>query len=122
MFPNDEYIKKLKNQISESLSILDQSGIRDDHIRWGFIKSEIRQFSITFSNNLSKPLNPEREILEKELKVKDFEKFGLSYFDNEDYLPCKTRLDKIYDKKVEVLESGASATGTKKEKNLLNSS
>ena len=56
---------------------------------------------ITFSKNLSKSLNAEREILEKELK--DFEKSGSSYFDNEDYLACKTKLDKIYEKKVEGL-------------------
>ena len=79
---NDECTNKLKNHISESLSILDQNGIRDDQIRWEYIKFEIRQFSITFSENLSKSLNTEREILEKELK--DFEKSGSSYFDNED--------------------------------------
>ena len=118
MLANDEYINKLTNHISESLSILDQNGIRDDQIRWEFIKFEIRQFSITFSKNLPKSLNAEREILEKELK--DFEKSGSRYFDNEDYLACKTELDQICDKRV--LELGASATGTKKEKNLLNSS
>ena len=48
---------------------------------------------------MSKSLNTEREILEKELK--DFEKFGSSYSDYEDYLACKTKSDKIYDKKVE---------------------
>ena len=37
------------------------------------------------------------QILEKELK--DFEKSSTSYFNNEDYLSCKTKLDKIYDKK-----------------------
>ena len=101
MLANDEYINKLTNHISESLSILDQNGIRDDQIRWEFIKFEIRQFSITCSKNLPKSLNAEREILEKELK--DFEKSGSRYFDNEDYLACKTKLDQIYDKKVEGL-------------------
>ena len=38
-------------------------------------------------------LNAEREILEKELK--DFEKSGSSYPDNEDYLACKSKLDKV---------------------------
>ena len=46
-------------------------------------------------------MNAEREILERELN--DSEKSGSSYFDNEDYLACKTKLDKIYDKKVEGL-------------------
>ena len=57
------------------------------------------------SKNLSKLLNAEREILEKELK--DFEKSGSSYFVNEDYLACKTKLDKIYDKKVQGLKIGS---------------
>ena len=83
------------------MSILDQNGIKDDQIRWGYMKFEIRQFSITFSKNLSKFLNAEGEILEKELK--DFEKSGSSYFNNDDYLACKTKLDKIYDKKLEGL-------------------
>ena len=49
LFSNDEYTNKLKNHIS--LSIPDQNGIRDDQIRWEYIKFEIRQFSITFSEH-----------------------------------------------------------------------
>ena len=103
MLSNDECINKLKNHISESLSILDQNDIRDDQIRCKYTKFEIRKLfkKITFSKYLSKSLNAEREILEKELK--DFEKSSSSYFDNEDYLACKTKLDKIYDKNVEGL-------------------
>ena len=101
LLSNDEYINKLRNHISESLSILDLNEIRDYHIRWEYIKFEMRQFSIIFSKNLSKFLNAERDILEKELM--NFKKSGSSYFDNEDYLACKTKLDKIYDKKVEGL-------------------
>ena len=65
------------------------------------MKFEIRQFSITFSKNLSKFLNAKGEILERELK--DFEKSASSYFNNDDYLACKTKLDKIYNKKLEGL-------------------
>ena len=101
MLSNDEYTNKLKNHISKSLSVLNQSGIKDDRIRWEHIKFEIKQFSITFFKKLSKSLNAEREILERELN--DSEKSGSSYFDNEDYLACKTKLDKIYDKKAEGL-------------------
>ena len=99
MLSNDEYINKLRNHKSEVLSILDQNGIRDDQIRREYVKFEIRQSSITFSKNLSTSLNAERVILERELK--DLEKSGSSYYDNDDYLACKTKLDKIYDKKVE---------------------
>ena len=111
MLSNDENINKLRNHVSESLRILDQNGIEDDQIRWEFIKFEIRQFLITSSKNMPKSLNTERKSFEKELK--DFKKSGSSYFNNKDYLAGKTKLDKIYDKKAGVLESGASATGTK---------
>ena len=67
LLSNDQYINKLRNHMLGSLSILDQNGIRDDQIRWEYIKFEIRQFSITFSKRLSKSLNAKREILEKEL-------------------------------------------------------
>ena len=60
LLSNDEYINKLRNHIPESLSILDQNGIRDDQIRWEYVKFEIRQFSITFSKSFSKSFNTER--------------------------------------------------------------
>lgn len=69
----------LKNHISESLSILDQNGTRDDQM-WENIKFEIRHFSVTICQNV------ERERLEK--KLKDFEKSGLRYSGNEDYIAC----------------------------------
>ena len=100
------------------MSILDQNGIRDDQISWEYIKFEIRQFSIIFSKNLSKSLNAEGEILEKELKY--FEKSSSSYSD--DYLACKTKLDKIYDKKVEGLRITSKCDCHEKGENLLNSS
>ena len=60
LLSNDEYTDKLKNHISESLRILDQNGIKDDQISWEYIKFEIRQFSITFSKNLSNSLTSAR--------------------------------------------------------------
>ena len=44
--------------MSESLSILDQNGVRVDKIRWEYMKFDLR-----------KSLNAEREILEKGLKL-----------------------------------------------------
>ena len=37
LLSNDQYINNLRDHISESLSILDQNGLRDDQIRWGLI-------------------------------------------------------------------------------------
>ena len=116
---NDECTNKLKNHMSKSLSILYQNDKKDDQIRWEYTKFEIRQFSITSSKNLFKSLNVKRKILEKELK--DFDKFGSSYFDNEDCLACKTKLDKIYDKKVEGLIIRSKCYWCEKGENLLNS-
>ena len=55
--------------MSESLSILDQNGVRDDQIRRECLKFEIRQFSIIFFKSSSKFLNMEKELLEKNLKI-----------------------------------------------------
>ena len=41
LLPNDECTYKLKNHISESLSSLDQNGIRDYQISWEYIKFEM---------------------------------------------------------------------------------
>ena len=62
----------------------------------------------------------EKEVLKKELK--DFEKSGSSYSDNEDYLAFKQNLIKSMIRKLKVLELEASVTGTKKEVNLRNHS
>ena len=37
------------------------------------------------------------------MELKDFEKSSSIYFDNEDYLACKTKVDKICNKKIEGL-------------------
>ena len=67
---------------------------------------------------MSNSLNAKGEIFDKELK--DYKK---SYFDNEDYIACKTKLDKIYDKEVELFRIRSECEWyKKKEKNLLNSS
>ena len=70
---------------------------------------------------MSNSLNAKGEIFEK--KLKDYKKSGSTYFGNEDYIVCKTKLDKIYDKEVEVFRIRSKCEWyTKKEKNLLNSS
>ena len=63
-----EYIEKMKNQIFESLRILDQDKITDKHLRWEYLKYEIRKFTMNFSKNFVKEENKDRNFLEKELK------------------------------------------------------
>ena len=106
--------------MSESLSILDQNSIRDDQIRWEYIKFKIRQFSITFSKNLLKSLNAEREILEKELKMISKNPVQVTLI--QVIQPLKQNLIRSMIRKLRVIELEGSVTGTKKEENLLNSS
>ena len=60
--------KKKKNQISETLRMLDQGKITDKHLRWEYLKCEIRKFIIHFSKNVVKEEDKDRNFLEKELK------------------------------------------------------
>ena len=57
----------MKNQILETLRILNQDKITDKHLRWEFLKYEIREFTMNFSKNLVKKENKGRKFLEKEL-------------------------------------------------------
>ena len=64
---NSEYVEKMKNQILETLRMLNQDKITDKHLRWEFLKYEIRKFTMNFSKNLVKKENKDRNCLEKEL-------------------------------------------------------
>ena len=55
-------------QISETLRMLDQDKITDDHLRWEYLKHKIKKFTMNFSKNLVKEDNKDRNFLEKELK------------------------------------------------------
>ena len=58
----------MKNQIFETLRMLDQDKITNKHLRWEYLKYEIRKFNLNFSKNLLKEENKDRNFLEKELK------------------------------------------------------
>ena len=78
--------------------MLDQDKITDKHLRWEFLKYEIRKFTINFSKKLVKEENKDRNFLEKELKK--LEKNLNNLQTNEYYLGCKQKLQNIYTKKV----------------------
>ena len=63
---------------------------------------------------MSNSLNAKGEIFEKELK--DYKKSGSTYFDNKDYIACKTKLDKIYDKEVELFRIRSKCEWYKKKR------
>ena len=47
----------MKNQILETLRMLNQDKITDKHLRWEFLKYEIRKFTMNFSKSLIKKEN-----------------------------------------------------------------
>ena len=51
---NSEYVEKMKNQILETLRMLNQDKITDKHLRWEFLKHEIRKFTMIFQKTLSR--------------------------------------------------------------------
>ena len=57
---NAEYVEKMKNQISETLRMLEQEKITDKHLRWEYLRNEIRKFTMNFSKNLVKEENKDR--------------------------------------------------------------
>ena len=54
---NAEYVEKVENQIFETLRMFDQDNIIDKHLRWQYLKYEIRKFTTNFSKNFVKEKN-----------------------------------------------------------------
>ena len=48
--------------------MLDQDKITDKHLRWEYLKYEIRKFAINFSKSFVKEENKDQNCLEKEFK------------------------------------------------------
>ena len=65
---NDEYVEKMKNQISETPLMFDQDIITDKHLRWEFLKYKIKKFTLNFSKKPVKEENKDRNFFEKEQK------------------------------------------------------
>ena len=53
---NKEYVEKIKEHILLTIKMLDNDDLRDEHVRWEYLKYEIRKFTIRFSKNLAKEL------------------------------------------------------------------
>ena len=56
---NSQYVEKMKNQIR----MLIQDKRTDKHLRWEFLKYEIRKFTMNFSKSLVKKENKDRKCL-----------------------------------------------------------
>ena len=70
--------------------MLYQDKTTDKHLRWEFLKYEIRKFTINYSKKLVKEENKDRNLWENELKKQG--KNRNNFQANEYYLECKQKL------------------------------
>ena len=64
---NDEYLRKMKTAIVETEQQLDSEQIKDDQVRWEYLKFKMRVQAIAFSKVLS--ANKRKEIFSLERKL-----------------------------------------------------
>ena len=98
LLQNDEYLRKMKTVIVETMQQLDSEQIKDDQVRWEYLKFKIKDQTIAFSKVLS--ANKHKEIFSLELKLLSLEK-EFEFQESETYINTKTELDNIYDQKAE---------------------
>ena len=105
----------MKNQIR----MLIQDKRTDKHLRWEFLKYEMRKCTMNFLKSLVKKENKDRKFLEKELNR--LEK-NLTNFKQISTISNINKSFKIYIlKKLMEYKSGVNVTGTGMEKSQLNS-
>ena len=80
---NKEYVENIMEHIFFFFKMLDNDYLRDEQIRWEYLKCEIRKFIIHFSKNLAKDVRKETQSLEE--KVKHFESNVTSYHNDLQY-------------------------------------
>ena len=95
---NKEYVEKIKEHILLTIKMLDNDDLRDEQVRWEYLKYEIRKFTIRFSKTLANEVRKETQSLEE--KVKHFESSVTNYHNDLQYIEYKERLNTIYSKKI----------------------
>ena len=90
--------------------------IFDDQMGWGFLKFEIRKFSIDYS--ISKTRNSKGEYIILENKFKVFEQDLEKNKHNQKYFDCKRKLNNIFDRDVEVIKIRSKCHWYEKEKKI----
>ena len=88
----------MKTVIVETEQQLDSEQIKDDQVRWEYLKFKIRDQTIAFSKVLS--ANKRKEIFSLECKLLSLEK-EFEFQESETYINTKKELDNIYDLKAE---------------------
>ena len=90
----------MKQHVALTLEIRDKKNVSDAQVKWEYLKFEIRKLCYSIIKNLAKSLRLERTKLEK--KLNELEKITVSYLnDNQEYKKCKSKLENIYQIKVD---------------------
>ena len=88
----------MKTLIVETEQQLDSKQIKDDQVRWEYLKFKIRDQTIAFSKVLS--ANKRKEIFSLERELLSLEK-EFEFQESETYIITKKELDNIYVQKAE---------------------
>ena len=77
----------MKKHICETSCLLDSQHITDEHLRWEFLKYEIRRFTKKYAKAIAE--NARKEIDALEIELKHLETDLKNYQTSQKYLDCK---------------------------------
>ena len=91
MISDSEYIESMKKQIcgTETLCLLDNQHITDEHLRWEYLKYEIRKFTKSYAKAIAE--NKIKEIDSIEIELMHLEADLKNYQASQKYLDCKSK-------------------------------
>ena len=99
----------MKTVIVETEQQLDSEQIKDDQVRWEYLKFKIRDQTIAFSKVLS--ANKRKEIFSLECKLLSLEK-EIEFQESETYINAKKRVWQYFTRKEKEYVLGADVSGT----------
>ena len=88
----------MKEYIFLMIKVLDNDDLRDEQVRWKYLKHEIWKFTIRFSINLAEEVRNETQSLEE--KVKNFESSVTNYHNDLQYIEYTEKVKNYLFKKV----------------------
>ena len=77
----------MKKHICETLCLLDNQRITDEHLWWEYLKYEIRKFAKKYAKAVAE--NARKEIDSLEIELRHFEKDLKNHQTSQKYLDCK---------------------------------
>ena len=97
LISDSKYIESMKKHTCETLCLLDNQHITDEHLRCEYLKYGIRKFTKKYAQAVAENARKETDSLEIELKhlETDLKKYQTS----QKYLDRKSKQDEIYSKK-----------------------